>query len=118
MDLFVPGSGAQVHDFTPGVLPNGLFWTIAIPDNAFHVGANKAMLDLRNTPLCDSIFSGNAQGIASEVSTKLTRRAISSPVARGSGADPDPQTPAAFSGELSDAMCNGSVHGRQTGFNF
>ena len=116
--MFAPGSGAQVHDFTPGVLPNGLFWTIAIDDNAFRVGPNKAVLDLRNTPLCDSIFFGNPQGIASEVSTKLTWRATSAPIARGSGADADPASPAAFSGELSDARCDGSVHGRQTGFNF
>ena len=118
MDLFDPGSGSQVHDFTPGVLPNGLFWTIAIPDDAFRVSANKAVLDLRNTPLCDSIFFGNPQGIASEVSSKLTWRATTPPIARGQGAAVDPTSPGAFIGEFSDATCVGTVHGRQTGFNF
>lgn len=120
MDLFAPGQGAagQVHDFTPGVLPNGVFWTIAIPDDAFRVSPSRAVLDLDNTPLCDSLFFGNCQGIASQVSTKLTWRATSEPQHRGEGAAADPASAAAFEGHFSDASCRGKVRGRQTGFNF
>jgi hypothetical protein len=107
-----------VHDFTPGVLPNRLFWTIAIPDDAFHVGRKRAVLDLHDTPLCDSIFFGNCEGIASQASTRLVWRATTEPIERGEGAGADPNMPGAFSGQLSDATCKGRVSGRHTGFHY
>ena len=27
----------QIHDFNPGITPSGLFWTIAVPENAIDV---------------------------------------------------------------------------------
>lgn len=100
------------------MLPNGVFWTTAIPDDSFTVGTHRAHLDLRNTPLCDSIFFGNCQGIASEVSSTVTWRAIGERVPRGLGTDVPPDTPGAFLAEFSDAYCEANVRGRQTGFNF
>lgn len=30
-------SGVQIHDFEPGIAPSGLFWTIAVPNDAVQV---------------------------------------------------------------------------------
>ena len=107
-----------MHDFTPGVLTNGVFWTIAIPDDAFRVRRKRAVLDLHDTPLCDSFFFGNCQGVASQASTRLVWRATTERIERGEGLGADPNTPGAFSGQLSDATCEGKVSGRQTGFDY
>jgi hypothetical protein len=37
VDLFVPSSGAQVHDFNGGILASGLFWTLPVPDDALWI---------------------------------------------------------------------------------
>lgn len=120
MDLFAPGAGAagQVHDFTPGVLPNGVFWTMAIPVNAFQVGRRRARLRLTDIPLCDSFVFGQCEGVASQVSTTVHWRATAGRVDRGGGAAADPLSPAAFSGSFSDATCEAQVKGNQTGFSF
>lgn len=120
MDLFSPGAGpeGQVHDFTPGVLPNGVFWTMAIPWNAFEVNKQWARLRLRKLPLCDSFFFGNCQGVASQVSCTVKWRATTDRIARGEGAAAPPEAPGAFSGMLSDADCTATVRGKETGFGF
>lgn len=120
MDLFDPGAGptGQVHDYTPGVLPNGVFWTMAIPEDSFHVSRRRARLRLEHLPLCDSLFFGNPVGIASQVSMSVTWRATSGRVDRGEGAAADPTSPAAFDGHFSEATCRGRVSGAETGFCF
>lgn len=118
--MFAPGAGAagQVHDFTPGVLPNGVFWTMAIPMNAFDVYRGRARLRLADIPLCDSFVFGQCSGVASQVSVNVQWNAISGRVDRGAGAAADPLTPAAFAGSFSDATCEAVVKGNQTGFSF
>jgi hypothetical protein len=32
-----PDFSNQVHDFNPGIAPNGLFWTVLLPDDALSV---------------------------------------------------------------------------------
>lgn len=120
MDLFDPGAGptGQVHDYQPGVLPNGVFWTMAIPEDAFTVRRRRARLRLDHLPLCDSLFFGNPVGIASQVSLKVDWRATSGRVDRGEGAAVDPASPAAFLGHFSDADCTARVEGAETGFCF
>lgn len=41
-------SGVQVHDFNPGIAPNGLFWTVMIPDGGVQVnfGAGRASMNV------------------------------------------------------------------------
>lgn len=119
MDLLTPGPGAtQVHDLTPGVLPNGVFWTMAIPMNSFSVSRRRARLRLNDIPLCDSFVFGQCEGVASQVSTTVQWRATSGRVDRGEGAAADPASPGAFSGSFSDASCTANVKGNQTGFSF
>jgi len=37
----------QVHDFEPGILPSGLFWTIPVSPSALHVNPVKGSATLR-----------------------------------------------------------------------
>ena len=55
MDVFEPGPGAQIHDLNPGILPNGLFWTIAIPsdDIQVHLGQGVASMEATDVPIHD-----------------------------------------------------------------
>jgi hypothetical protein len=55
VDVFEPGPGAQIHDLNPGILPNGLFWTIAIPsdDIQVHLGQGVASMEATDVPIHD-----------------------------------------------------------------
>ena len=91
---------------------------MAIPESAFHVNRHGATLRLSDIPLCDSFFFGNCQGVASQVSTTVRWHATGSRVDRGEGAGADPESPGAFSGSFSDANCQSTVSGVETGFSF
>jgi hypothetical protein len=56
------GSKTQIHDFDPGNVPGGLFWTIAIPDNsvAANPEAGKASLVVKHLSTRDFGTVGNA----------------------------------------------------------
>jgi len=57
MDLFNgPVGSNQVHDFSPGIAPNGLFWTQAIAqDNVeVHLGDGAASMQVTNLPERDA----------------------------------------------------------------
>lgn len=57
MDLFNgPVGSNQVHDFSPGIAPNGLFWTQAIAqDNVkVHLGDGAASMRVTNLPEDDA----------------------------------------------------------------
>ena len=78
----------------------------------------RARLRLDHLPLCDSLFFGNPEGIASQVSMNVVWRATEGRVDRGLGGAVDPTAPEAFSGRFSEANCTAKVEGRQTGFCF
>jgi hypothetical protein len=120
VDLFDPGSGAQVHDMTPGILPNGLFWTAQIPGHAFNLSRDGqvARLRLRTQPLVDTFVFGGSLAIAAQVNLDVRWRATSEPIERGKGAEVEPTSPAAFIGHFAEASCTGKVSGFETGFSF
>lgn len=45
----------QVHDYNPGIAPNGVFWTIAVPDGAVDVnpGKGRARFAMRDMAIPD-----------------------------------------------------------------
>jgi hypothetical protein len=122
VDLFDPGSGSRVHDLNPGTLPNGLFWTMQLPQDAFevHDDGRVARLKLRELPLVETFqFPGSLGILASvQVNIDVLWRATSNPVERGQGAAVDPTSPAAFIGHFAEASCSGRVSGVETGFSF
>ena len=115
-----PGSGSQVHDLSPGTLPNGLLWTAQIPGNAFQVSPDGqvARLTLRTQPLVDTFVFGGPLAIAAQVNIDLLWRATSEPIERGQGAAVEPTSPAAFIGHFAEALCTGTISGFETGFSF
>jgi hypothetical protein len=52
----------QVHDFNPGIAPNGVFWTVAVPASSVDVDldAGTARLQVTNLALKDYFTIGNA----------------------------------------------------------
>ena len=57
--MFDPGSGSQVSDLHAGILPNGLFWTAQIPDNAFQVSPDGQVASLTVEPTSPAAFIGH-----------------------------------------------------------
>lgn len=51
-----PEGANQVHDFAPPIAPNGLFWTVLIPDDAVTIdlAAGTAELHVRSLEMLDS----------------------------------------------------------------
>ncbi len=115
-----PGTGSQVHDLSPGTLPNGLFWTAQIPGNAFQVSPDGqvASLTLRAQPLVETFVAFGPLAIAAQVNIDLLWRPTSEPIERGQGAAVEPTSPAAFIGHFAEARCTGTVSGFETGFSF
>jgi hypothetical protein len=120
VDLFDPSSGSQVHDFSPGTLPNGLFWTAQLPQTVFKAydGGRAARLRLREQPLVDTFTLGGSLAVAAQVNLDVVWVATSDPVTRGEGTAAEPTSPAAFSGDFAEAGCLGRVNGFETGFAF
>jgi hypothetical protein len=120
VDLFDPGSGSQVHDLQPGILPNGLFWTAQIPDNAFQVSPDNqvASLSRRAQLLVETFVFDGSLAIAAQVDIDLLWQATGAPIKRGQGTAVEPTSPAAFIGRFAKALCTGTVSGFETGFSF
>jgi hypothetical protein len=61
MDLYTGPVGQanliqQIHDYSPGIGPKGLFWIIAVPDNSVEIDLDggSASLRLSNVPIIDA----------------------------------------------------------------
>lgn len=108
-----------MHDFNPGILQNGLFWTMAIPDHAFRVSrqGRGARLRLRNLPVPDTFFYANNVSVAGEVDVDVTWRSTSEIVDRGKGTTVPSSSADAYLGRMRDASCRGTAKMRETGFN-
>jgi hypothetical protein len=52
----------QIHDYNPGIAPNGLFWIISAPSDVvqFDLDAATASLRMRNVPVMDFHDLANA----------------------------------------------------------
>jgi hypothetical protein len=71
LDLFVPGTGTQVHDFNGQIKP--LFWTVQIPDTALTMGGDgKVRLRALNVPIVDSFQFFGANEVPATASFDVT----------------------------------------------
>jgi hypothetical protein len=120
VDLFDPSPGSQVHDFSPGTLPNEPFWTAQFPSLAFHVSPDDqvASLTLRAQPMVDTFVFGGPLAIAAQVGIDLLWQATGDPIKRGRGAAVEPTAAAAFIGRFAEALCTGTVSRVETGLSF
>lgn len=125
MDLFEPGQGpeGQVHDFTPGLYPNGLFWTAQVPAGTFtpRAAVRGAELEVHGMPLADSFQFAAPFGVASQIDIDVDwvatdrREHQSHP---GDPPNPDGVQKNAFEADFAPARCTGRVEGHQLGFAF
>ncbi|MEM7326642.1 MAG: hypothetical protein AAF531_26380 [Actinomycetota bacterium] len=122
MDLFdFSLESPQITDMTPGIAPNQLFWTAALPPGSFRFrnDGTRATLNVRSFPLVDQLFFGNLENaLSAEVDVDLEWRATGDAQARGLGADVAEDNPGRFEGMLADAVCSGRVSGRRIGWSF
>lgn len=109
-----------MHDFNPGILPNGLFWTMSIPNDAFRVrrGGREARLRVRDIPVPDTFTFANNVSVAAQISADVRWRATSRRVRRGFGNTVPENDFGAFEGHFAEARCTGRASGAETGFSF
>jgi hypothetical protein len=92
-----------LHDFNPGILPDGLFWMIRVPDSAVEVRGNTVTVRVNNVPVTDQFTfydplppSGNVPSVTSFLMS-YTR---SGAPRRVQPASSDPTSPFDWAGEM------------------
>src|SRR5438128_4770463 len=86
--MFDPSSGAQIHDLNPGIEPDGLFWTCAIPDDGVKVdlAGKTASMQATNVSIDDyhdfvnAVAGGGPKPIEGKVSFKVVWTGVGAPV--------------------------------------
>jgi len=117
VDLFEPGSGSRVHDFTGGIAPSGLVWTVPIPDEAVVASPDGKQLtvDVHDVAVIDATTSGE---VPATVSFQMTWRGRGRARDRGRGTAVPATDPAAFLGRFFRARARGTFSGTAGGFSF
>lgn len=112
MDLFEPGSGLtiQQHDYTPGIAPSGLFWTVPMSDNAMRRQGHTVRYTATNFPVVDTFQIFGPDGVPATVTFDITWVA-SGAVRHLRPASSDPNDPTAFAGEFRNALATGTFSG-------
>jgi hypothetical protein len=101
---------SQLHDYNAGIAPNGLFWTVRVPDDTFFSDGDVARLTIDGLEVVDSfqIFSGTE--VPATVSYDITWRAFGG-IRHLRPVNDDPTDPRAFAGEFRLAVSTGSFSG-------
>lgn len=109
---------SQLHDFSPGILPSGLFWIVKVPDSAVQISPDGSTLHihLEQVPLIDALTfpPGTGNGITvfptipatatfDVTYTKTGNHRHIRPTSR------DPVSPFNWEGEMWDATNSGTV---------
>jgi hypothetical protein len=118
VDLYEPGPGSRIHDFTGGVLPSGLVWTVPLPDEAVVVSADGRRLDVevRDLAVIDTTADGDVPAV---VSFQMTWKGMGKLRDLGRGNTVPETDAAAFLGRyFRRARARGSFSGSAGGFTF
>jgi hypothetical protein len=120
VDLFEPGSGSQVHDFSGGVLQSGLFWTVPLDQDALRIGhdGRRAVLHAEDVGVLDSFEFGGPLATPAKLSFHIEWKASERPVSRGDGSTVPAADPGAFLGSIAAADSTGVFSGSELGFSF
>ena len=117
MDLFEPGSDSRIHDFTGGILPSGLFWTVPLPDESVIVSPDGKRLDVdvRDVAVIDTTRQGDIPAV---VSFQITWKGRGKARTLGRGTAVEPTHAAAFLGQFFRARARGTFSGAAGDFTF
>jgi hypothetical protein len=120
VDLFAPGSGAQVHDNNGGILASGLFWTLPVDDDALRIShdGRRLVLDAEDIGVIDSFQFFGANSTPATLSMHVEWRATGPFMDRGKGNGVPPTDPAAFSARFAVARSTAAFTGSEFGFSF
>lgn len=89
-----------MHDFNPGIAPNGIFWIVQIPDEAVQITDKTLTIHLRNASVIDQFqFPGGAGNVPATVSFDITYTKFGTP-RQVQPTSSDPLSPFTWSGEM------------------
>ena len=79
-----------MHDFNPGITPNGVFWILQIPDSAVQITDKTLTIHLQNASVVDQFqFPGGTGNVPATVSFDITYTKSGAPRhVRPTSADP------------------------------
>jgi hypothetical protein len=97
-----------VHDFNPGITPNGVFWIVQIPDDAVQITGDTLTIHLQNVGVVDQFhFPGGTGNVPATVSFDITYTKSSMP-RRVRPTSRDPLSPFTWSGKMWMATNSGT----------
>ena len=109
---------SQLHDFSPYLLPNGLFWTVKVPNSALTIHADGSLtLHLVNVPVVDELtFPPPPQAVPGISPIQLIPAKLSLDITYLKGRNPrrvrrtssDPLSPFAWAGMMWDSTNSGT----------
>lgn len=103
------GSGfdLQLHDFNPGITPNGVFWIVALPDDAVEIQGDSLIVNFKDVAAMDQIhFPGGTGNAPVSVTFEATYVKSGAP-RRVRPTSHDPLSPFHWAGEMSLATNTG-----------
>ncbi|MBV9174914.1 MAG: hypothetical protein JOZ81_33040 [Chloroflexi bacterium] len=97
-----------------------MFWTVELPNDAFHVYDNgrQARVRASHLPVVDQFQFLGPTLVPASVSFEVLWEAIGPVGSLGSGKTVPPNDPAAFRAEFSRALAHGTFSGVELGFSF
>jgi hypothetical protein len=114
------GSGfdLQLHDFNPGITPNGVFWIVSVPDEAVGITSDSLTIRFKDVPSVDQLkFPGGTGTAPVTVTFEATYTKTGSP-RRVRPASRDPLSPFNWAGEMWMATNSGTFSLSYTGGSF
>ena len=109
---------SQLHDFSPYLLPNGLFWTVQVPNSALTINADGSItLHLVDVPVVHAFtFPPPAQAVPGISPVKLIPATLSRDITYLKGDNPhrvrptshDPLSPFNWAGMMWDSTNSGT----------
>ena len=89
-----------MHDFNPGITPNGVFWIVQIPDDAVQITGDTLTIHLQNIAVVDQQhFPGGTGNAPATVSFDITYTKSGMP-RRVRPASSDPLSPFTWAGKM------------------
>ncbi len=93
----------QLHDFNPGITPNGVFWIVSVPDDAVTIHDNSMTISFKDVAVVDQLhFPGGTGTAPVSVTFEATYTTTGSP-RHVRPTSHDPLSPFDWAGKMWDA---------------
>jgi hypothetical protein len=89
-----------MHDFNPGITPNGVFWILQVPDNAVQITDKTLTIHLQDASVVDQFqFPGGTGNVPATVSFDITYTKAGTP-RQVQPTSTEPLSPFTWAGEM------------------